>query len=307
MMKDTGKNPRPARRKANENFHEGKPYKAVAVILDDEEDESGKKKIEEVELKSEKQKKRPQPPKKKRHDGEEENLERWLVSYADFITLLFAFFVTMYSISRVDQEKLTSAARSLRQALSATPAAHALAPPLDSGKTPLPVGPAVDGDPGDGERMFLETLAREIRAEIGKVSSSAEQIEYIIGEGELVVRVPDCLFFASGQASIRPEVAPILDALGRSLVKIQNPISVEGHTDDVPISTPRFESNWELSSARATEIIRYLLTHFQFDPYRLSAAGYAEFRPVADNATAEGRRKNRRVDLVILTANRVER
>jgi len=120
----------------------------------------------------------------------------------------------------------------------------------------------------------------------------------------LVIRVPERLFFDSGDASVHPEVIPILNVLAQSLEKIPNSIRVEGHTDNVPINTARFPSNWELSTARATAIIRHFLTHFHFDPNRLSAAGYAEFRPVAVNTNPEGRLQNRRVDVVILSGKK---
>ena len=238
--------------------------------------------------------------KKREHERVEQNLERWLVSYADFITLLFAFFVTMYSISRVDNQKLVVAAHSLQGALGGLSSGWVTAVPADQGSSPISSASPQKGAWENPEGVFLEKLAGEIQKEIKKVSASGDQIQYLINDNELVIRVPDCLFFDSGQASIRPEVVPILEVLGRSLAKIPNSISVEGHSDNVPINTPRFGSNWELSSSRATEIIRYFLTHFRFDPDRLSAAGYAEFRPIAPNTTAEERRKNRRVDLVIL-------
>ena len=120
------------------------------------------------------------------------------------------------------------------------------------------------------------------------------------------MRVPESFFFDSGQASLRPEVIPIINVLGKSLAKIPNHIRIEGHTDSVPIRTPQFPSNWELSTARATTIVRYLLTHFQFHPHRLSATGYAEFHPIAPNTTADGRLQNRRVDMVILSTGEAE-
>ncbi len=258
------------------------------------------KRVTEGPFKPEKYGTRPPTRRRRGPEEAEENVERWLVSYADFITLLFAFFVSLYSISRVDHQKLTSAVRSLQHALSGPQSVQAAVTPPHEGSSPhaVPSSAAVKGK--SQESIFLEKLADEIQREIKKVSSSGDRIGYLLREGELVIRVPECLFFDSGQASIRPEVIPILNALGRSLVKIQNPISVEGHSDNVAINTPRFKSNWELSSSRATEIIRYFLANFDFDADRLSAAGYAEFRPVDSNTTAEGRQKNRRVDLVIL-------
>ncbi len=114
--------------------------------------------------------------------------------------------------------------------------------------------------------------------------------------------MPDSLFFNSGEASIRPEFIPVLNALGKSLERIPNLIRIEGHTDSVPIQTAKFPSNWELSTARATSVVRYFLANFNFHPKKLSATGFAEFRPIAPNSTPEGRALNRRVDVVILSS-----
>jgi len=249
-------------------------------------------------------KKQPRSKEKRKQEGAEENVERWLVSYADFITLLFAFFVSLYSISRVDHQRLNLAAHSMQRALGSLSTARAMASAPGPSSSAIPPGPSPHTPSEDPEKMPFQRMAEEIKKEVGKVSASGNQIQYIIHEGELIVRVPEGLFFDSGQASIRPEVIPLLGALGGPLSKIPNPISVEGHTDNVPIHTPLFQSNWELSSARATAIIRHLLTQYDFDPDRLSAAGYAEFRPVSPNTSAAGRLKNRRVDLVILAVKK---
>lgn len=256
---------------------------------------------------------------KKKHEEEHENLERWLVSYADFITLLFAFFVTMYAISRVDEQKLGSAVESLQRALGS------LIPfqitQRDAGAftpTSAPIGKGIINDLDNGlslrlaeqERKAFEKLVTEIQKEIEKNLTGIEQrkrppfnqIKYILEKRGLVIRVPDSLFFNSGEASIRPEFIPVLNALGKSLESIPNLIRIEGHTDSVPIQTAKFPSNWELSTARATTVVRYLLSNFNFQPGKLSATGFAEFRPIAPNSTPEGRALNRRVDVVILSS-----
>ncbi len=240
------------------------------------------------------------PRKKRNREEEHENTERWLVSYADFITLLFAFFVTMYAISKVDQQKLVSVAQSLQRALGfMNPAAQAsILPPNQSRSLISDVSLPV---PKDSEGEYFEKLAGVIQKEMERISSG-NQIKYLISETGLIIRVPEQLFFDSGDASIHPEIIPILNVLGKSLEKIPNSIRVEGHTDNVPINTFRFPSNWELSTARATAIIRHLLTQCNFNPNRLSAGGYAEFWPIADNGSPEGRLQNRRVDVVILSS-----
>lgn len=253
---------------------------------------------------------------KKKHDEEHENLERWLVSYADFITLLFAFFVTMYSVSRVDGKKLGSAVESLQRALGSVVAIQMYQ--RDPGvfstsnmSVPYNLTP-IEGHYPSAEARAFEKLAKEIKKGVDTLPKGNQQnlipkdIKFILEKRGLVIRISEHLFFKSGDASIQAEFIPLLDILGKSLEKIPNHIRVEGHTDNVPINTPRFPSNWELSTTRATTIVRYLLTHYNFEPHRLSATGYAEFYPIATNDTAEGRLQNRRVDFVILSSKEME-
>ena len=131
-------------------------------------------------------------------------------------------------------------------------------------------------------------------------SLTGDQIKFIIEKRGLVIRVSERLFFESGDASIRPEFIPMLNVLAKAFENIPNHIRIEGHTDSVPINTPKFPSNWELSTARATTIIRYLLANFTLKQERLSATGYAEFHPIESNRTPEGRLQNRRVDFVVI-------
>jgi len=255
---------------------------------------------------------------KKRREEEYDNLDRWLVSYADFITLMFAFFVTMYAISRVDEAKLGSMVESLQRALGSTILLHENKKqdpgvfensdkPIDVAILPLAI------NKGQGREDF-ETLAAEIRKnmEEGRNNNGAQadvdlnQLKFIFDKRGLILRFSERFFFDSGDASIRPDVAPMLHIIAGSLEKIPNHIRIEGHTDSVPIRTARFPSNWELSTARATSIVHYLLTHHQFEPTRLSAAGYGEFRPIATNDSSDGRSQNRRVDIVILSGRERE-
>ncbi len=255
------------------------------------------------------------PRKRKKVEEEHENMERWLVSYADFITLLFAFFVTMYAISRVDEQKLGSAVESLQRALGSlipVQVSQRSAGAFPSGPDQVPIRILAGAEPAQeiGQQESSERLAEEIQRQLAglsggggtKNSAPTQQIKFIIEKRGLVIRVPECFFFASGDASIKPEVFPVLNALAKSLEKIPNHIRIEGHTDSVPINTPLFPSNWELSTTRATTLIRYLLANYRFHPGRISATGYAEFHPIAPNGTAEGRMQNRRVDVVVLNS-----
>lgn len=253
---------------------------------------------------------------KKKHEEEHENIERWLVSYADFITLLFAFFVTMYSISRVDGRKLGSAVESFQRALGSVIAIQMFQKDpgiFSSSNTAIPYNlTPIEGYPPTAEARAFEKLAKDIKKGIDDISKgnpeilNPGQIKFILEKRGLVIRISEHLFFKSGDASIQPEFIPLLEILGKSLEKIPNHVRVEGHTDNVPINTPRFPSNWELSTARATTIVRYFLTHFNFTPDRLSATGYAEYYPIASNETPEGRLQNRRVDFVILSQKEME-
>lgn len=261
--------------------------------------------------------------KKKKHEEEHENTERWLVSYADFITLLFAFFVTMYSVSRVDGKKLGSAVESLQRALGSVIAIQmsqkeAGAFPISNTSLSIRITPIQETKGKEhlssGEREAFEKMAKEIQKAVESLSRTGKessrnplgQIKFIIEKRGLVIRISEHVFFNSGEASIRPEMIPILNILAHSLEKIPNHIRIEGHTDNVPINTLKFPSNWELSTARATTIIRYLIDHFHYSPERLSATGYAEYYPIESNSTPEGRLQNRRVDFVILSHKEME-
>ena len=253
--------------------------------------------------------------KKKSQEEEHENLERWLVSYADFITLLFAFFVTMYAISRVDEKKMGSVVESLQRALGSTTWQEGKK--QDAGVFPISDKPVevaivpVNSEKGQGKDDF-EKLAAEIKKNIkeGQKNNGGEddlnQLKFILDKRGLVLRFSERFFFDSGEASVRPEVIPMLNSIAQTLEKIPNHIRIEGHTDSVPINTPRFPSNWELSTARATSIVHFVLTRYQFEPTRLSAAGYGEFRPIASNKNHDGRSQNRRVDIVILSSKERE-
>jgi chemotaxis protein MotB len=234
--------------------------------------------------------------------------ERWLVSYADFITLLFAFFVVLYAFSKADQKKQSEMAAAVNTAfktLSVMPGEQhttsrtSQAPEaMNAFLNAEMVSPAKARD--DLEQMRHQ-LIQSLSKEISQQSISVEMTR----EG-LVISLREAGFFNSGSATPRPESLPILRQIADRLNRSPYDMRVEGHTDNVPIHTAEFESNWELSSARATHIARIFLELKAITPERLSAAGFAEFHPVASNDTAEGRAKNRRVDLVILPRTTVD-
>ncbi|HEV2647558.1 MAG TPA: flagellar motor protein MotB [Acidobacteriaceae bacterium] len=226
--------------------------------------------------------------------------DRWLVSYADFITLLFAFFVVLFATSQSDKHKKAELATSIQSAFSEMgifqprsaqarlrervgAAGGAMAPDLDwhhsmSEDALLSV-----------EQRIEQSAQREIASGILSVHESADG---------LVISLEEAGFFDSGAAEIRPAALPVLDRIAAALPG--STMRIEGHTDNVPIHTAQFASNWELSSGRASSIARLLLLHANVHADRLSVAGYAEFHPAASNATPEGRARNRRVDIILL-------
>jgi chemotaxis protein MotB len=242
-----------------------------------------------------------------------ENHERWLVSYADFITLLFAFFVVMYGMSAVDAKKMKQVAFSFQQAFSVTgnaaldsiPVIDAkLAQSIVNSPLVLPELSPITNGLVQKEQVELQRIEQDIHEVLQKSSDSKHLLQMVnlyVDEYGLVISLSAKYFFDSGKAVLRSEVFPIIDQIAHIIQPLDREIRIEGHTDDVPIQTPSYPSNWELSAARATHVIKYLLEKFNFPPQRLSAAGYAEFRPIALNSTEDGRARNRRVDIVLLS------
>jgi len=242
--------------------------------------------------------------------------DRWLVSYADFITLLFGFFVVLYAFSKADQKKqyqvtesIDTAFKSLGLFADATrrPAAGA-----DSGPSAGKDQPVLPMNIVMGEDVLAPAKVKDnldhIRRELQQTLSNQvaqHTVSIQMGRDGLVISLREAGFFASGSATPKPETLGTLRQIGASLGRTGYDLRIEGHTDDAPIHTAEFDSNWELSSARATRIARLLLDQHALPPNRISAAGYAEFHPVASNSTAEGRAQNRRVDLVVLPRSKL--
>ena len=337
---------------------------------------------------------------KQQEHEKEPNHERWLVSYADFITLLFAVFVTLYAMSQVDKAKTAKVIASTNEAFGVSKSTSAPAfnviesstlipmpnlmqksaadtrppggdkykskikpepkdlvdeifkgpdlapvqeekntkpdrtPPADKSTKPDTTSPAEKrtgeslSSPAktQAEQQALskaqeqnqiqpaETAKEKSRADIQEFKKIEENIKAFlqekgaedkvkmeIGPRGLVISLKDTEFFDSGKANVRAQSMYLLDNITQAISKYSNSIRIEGHTDNVPIKTSQFPSNWELSTARATNIVRYLIDAHEFPPERVSAIGYGEYRPIADNGTEEGRQKNRRVDVVVLS------
>jgi len=238
---------------------------------------------------------------------ERTNHERWLVSYADFITLLFAFFVVMFASSQVDKKKVARIAASFSAYVRDGRAAQK---GVDSGAGPRDgASPANDRKPAPQEVSTLDAVSRQ---ELSPVLASLEKdLADEIGAGNvaialqargLVLSLRESLLFPPGHDTLNPEAVPILEKVALALLKLPGqPVRLEGHTDNTPIETPQFPSNWELAVARSNAVLQLLSGRFHIEPERLALAGYADYHPVATNDTREGRAHNRRVDLVILS------
>ena len=224
--------------------------------------------------------------------------DRWLVSYADFITLLFAFFVVLFASGQADRKKQAQLATSIQTAFKqmgiydTRGKAGGVTPSVGAWVAPAPLAEPMAGT-GQAMSALKERLNAAAQREIADGLIAIRE-----SDGGLTVSLQEAGFFDSGAAGVRPSALPVLERIAAALP--DSGLRVEGHTDDVPISTAQFASNWELSSSRASSIARLLLRHANVRPEQMSVAGYAEFHPVANNATAEGRAKNRRVDIVIL-------
>ncbi|MGO9014708.1 MAG: flagellar motor protein MotB [Dissulfurispiraceae bacterium] len=207
---------------------------------------------------------------RRRDEDEPENLDRWLISYADFITLMFTFFAALYALSSVDKAKMAEFSGSLNQTFKVI-------------EKPIPQ---------------IDTQKSVLMEDIKKATGDLQGITVRNEPRGVVVTFSDSVLFASGSAELKPEIFAVLEKLSKLLSTVPGKIAIEGHTDNVPISSSKYSSNWELSTARAASMLHFFIEK-GIDPANYSIAGYAEFRPLASNATEEGRQKNRRVEIVI--------
>ncbi|GAB4361551.1 MAG: flagellar motor protein MotB [Deltaproteobacteria bacterium] len=236
---------------------------------------------------------------------EHANHERWLVSYADFITLLFAFFTTMYAISTADTAKLEKLIRSMQGAFGGEGGAIAsLAPeggnaPFSNDFPVIPISSPTGINVGITEGAVFRKVERSLSSYLVKgISEGAVRI--IISDRGLVIRISDRELFPPGKAEIHPSARKLLDDIALSLVELPNFVRVEGHTDNRPVRSALYPSNWELSAARASGVVRWFVEKRGFPPNRICAAGYGSHRPIVSNDTEEGRAANRRVEIIVL-------
>ncbi|MGE0616370.1 MAG: flagellar motor protein MotB [Bacteriovoracia bacterium] len=255
------------------------------------------------------------PPGRKKH-AEHANHERWLVSYADFITLLFAFFVIMYAISQADLAKFKTVSESIRKAFGASGPVGMIdlhgqgggttVNPLDEAAQPagrvldLPAGKVHTAADPDPELQNLKELMEEAIS-IDVAASSLNDSQMIFEGKNLIVKLAVKDFFGAGKVGVEQDLLPLLDRIGRILANSDRVLRIEGHSDESEEKTPGFAGGWELSAARAAWVAKYWMGRFHIDPLRLGVVGYSHFRPLRKGGTEWDRAANRRIEIVILS------
>ncbi|MCE5324263.1 OmpA family protein [bacterium] len=232
---------------------------------------------------------------KKSENEDHGNLDRWLLTYSDMITLLMAFFIMMYSMSVLNVSKFREAAFSIRSGFGGMIRGQGQSP-LGANGMFGPKPSAINGDTAGVSWKVLKPLVNYIESNLGDDNTS-------IGEDQrgIVIAInSDAMLFDPGSSTIREKAVPLLNKIAGTLARTDNLVQIEGHTCNLPTNSSRYPSNWELSTARATNVLRYLVERKKLQPWRFAAAGYGDVRPVAMNNTETNRRKNRRVEIVIL-------
>jgi chemotaxis protein MotB len=233
-------------------------------------------------------------PRRKRPE-EHQNHEAWAIPYGDLVTLLLAFFVVMYAISSVNEGKYRVLSDSLVAAFRGAPMTVA---PVQAAERPDgPVVPFIGIAEDPARARQLEEVAASIEAAMQELIERG-MIAVRRKDDTVEVEIRTDILFPSGQSQLTPRAVQVIERIGDTLMRFPNPLNVEGHTDDRPIATPQFPSNWELSAARAASVV-HLLTQRGLQPSRLTVVGYGEQQPIRSNATADGRNANRRVLLLI--------
>jgi chemotaxis protein MotB len=239
--------------------------------------------------------------------AEHPNHERWMVSYADFVTLLFAFFVVMYATARVDDSAPLRVSESVREALKedsfrALVTSFLEEPRPRPGRKTPPSSNKAKGDAGTADAVLLQQflpsmdfLSRELATEI-----QDDQVQIRLTRRGLVISLRQAAFFPSGQDVIAPKTYDAISKVAQTIAQLPNHVRLEGHTDSIPIRNDRFRSNWQLSTARAISMHELLTSRFNLPANKFTVAGYADTIPVDTNDEENGRRKNRRVDIVVL-------
>ena len=244
--------------------------------------------------------------KRKQAHEKEPNLERWLVSYADFITLLFAVFVVLYAMGQVDKIKAEQVMASVRLAFGVTPPMAKTGPRHVKGSDLQrltiigPHGAAKTSGEGGGKMQINDLLLlKDVLDEQVKKEGLGANARLEINPQGLVISMQAANLFAPGSATLQKGAYPLLDTIAQTLGENTRPITIAGYTDASPTDTGSFKTNWELSSGRALAVLHYLIDHHKIDPALLSATGFGANNPVGDNTTEEGRKLNRRIEIIV--------
>lgn len=235
-------------------------------------------------------------PAQPQETSETAGMMRWLLTYVDMITLLLALFILLYSMSQTDVAKFKAAAESVRAALGG-PQQRVMILPPSGGATPRPIGKGprpLEGSPPSRPVYDVTQVLEALRRQ-----GIQQNLHVLEANAGVVIRLQDDVLFETGKADLRADAVPIIGRIASLLAQLRGyTVRVEGHTDNRPIATPEFPSNWELSTARALSVVRALIAD-GIDPHMLSAAGDGEFHPIETNDTPEGQAHNRRVEVVI--------
>jgi chemotaxis protein MotB len=236
-----------------------------------------------------------------------ENHERWLVSYADFVTLLFAFFVVMFATSHVDAKRMQQLSEVYSAVLSRD--AELLQNVIAKFAAEKAAETAAAAVP-EARRVLTMAEMKPVKEQVEQRLAAliaGDKIALALTPRGLIISLRESGFFPPGQATFLPGAEDLLSEVGAVIAELPNqPVRMEGHTDNTPIQTVRFPSNWELSTARAIAVLNLMVHKYDIDPHRVSVAGYGERRPIAENASQQGRAKNRRVDIAILSLSAAE-
>jgi chemotaxis protein MotB len=231
---------------------------------------------------------------RKRDNDEHENLERWLITYSDLITLLLAFFIMMYTFSKQDAQKYQEVSEHLKSIFTGKSVlTGGSGPASGSGPTNIAIKTSTNSD------AVRRELENEVRS-MAEWTDPEKKISVFKDERGIVIRIMDKAFFNEGKADLKGSAKYALDKIMPIISNNKKPVRIEGHTDNVPIRTNEFKSNWELSTRRATEVVRYLVEAHHFPPDRISASGFAEYHPITSNDTSENRSLNRRIEIILI-------
>lgn len=232
---------------------------------------------------------------RKKRKPDDINTNAWMDTYADTITLLLTFFILLYSMSSTDNDKLKVIAAALKGEITGIP-------------TKLEDTPdALEGvlEQGIGLKNPYDALVEQVQDIINE-SGLTESIKIREEDTGIVLQLSESILFDTGRADLKSESTQVLDIISKLIPSIQNDIMVQGHTDNVPINSSTYKSNWELSTQRAVCVVKYFIENKGLDPTRFSATGYGEYKPLVDNTTAENRAINRRVDILIVQQKEIE-